>query len=382
MKRTLTSLLAVIIKEVRQTVRDRRVMFLVVVAPLLQLIIFGFAVNLDVDQVPTIVVDHDGSSTTRTHTRRMLADGTLIAVGRTEQEFEAIQALEAGTASVVLIFPADHERKLVRSGQAEIQVIVDGTDSNRSGVALGAVNGYFATANKAILDERHREFSLLRPEIGRIPSVELDPRVYYNPRLKTSVYMVPGVAAILLMLITTIVTAMGIAREREMGTLEQVLVTPLQSWVVILGKLLPFLAIGIIDFGFAMAAGVWIFDMPVRGELILLLTTTLLYLLTTLGMGLFVSAISKNQQQAFMGGFVFMLPATLLSGTLTPIHSMPEWMQVITYVNPMRYYVASLRAILLKGATFGDLWVNILALGMFGLIILTIASAKFRKTME
>lgn len=377
-----TSLRAVVIKEVRQTVRDRRVMFLVVVAPLLQLIMFGFAVNLDVDRVPTVVVDHDDSPLTRTHRRRLLADGTLAQVAVTSDEDEASRALEAGDASVVLIFPPNLEREVGRGRSAEVQLVVDGSDSNRSGVATGAVSSYFATAGLELLDDRRRDFGVVRPELGRVPGVELVPRVYYNPQLETAVYMVPGVAAILLLLITTIVTAMGIAREREMGTLEQVLVTPLRSWVVIVGKLLPFLVIGIIDFGLAMAAGVWIFDMPVRGTLPLLLLATLLYLLTTLGAGLFVSAISKNQQQAFMGGFVFMLPATLLSGTLTPVHSMPGWMQTITYANPMRYYVESLRAVLLEGATFSDLWVNLLALAGFGAVILTFASFRFRRTME
>ncbi len=381
MKTVWTSLLAVVVKEVRQTVRDRRMMFLVLGAPILQLVLFGYAVNLEVDEVPTVVVDLDDTRTTRTHTRRVLADGTLTEAGRTRDVAEAERRLENGEASVVLLFPAGFERDLVRPGEADLQVIVDGSDPNRSGVAQSAVSGYFARAAREHGDAQARWLAYRHPELLRRPSVELVPRFFYNPGLDTAVYMVPGVAAILLMLITTIVTAMGIAREREMGTLEQVLVTPLRAWVVIVGKLLPFLAIGLLDFGLAMAAGAWLFEVPIRGSLLLLLAGTILYLLTTLGVGLFISAVSRSQQQAFMGGFVFMLPATLLSGTLTPIHSMPSWMQAVTYANPMRYYVEVLRAILLKGAGLGALWVHFVVLAAVGLAILAFASNRFRKSM-
>lgn len=378
----LTQLLAVIIKEIRQTVRDRRMMFLIVGAPLIQLVLFGYAVNLDVDEVPTVVVDLDDSRTTRTHVRRILADGTLRELERTKDPAEAQRALEAGRASVALVFPADFARDEVRGEGAYVQAIVDGTDPNRSGVASGAVGSYFATVAEEAREERIRERAFQRPHLERVPSIELEPRMYYNPRLETAVFMVPGVASILLMLITTIVTAMGIAREREMGTLEQVLVTPLPSWVVIVGKLLPFMAVGVIDFGLAMAAGAWLFDMPFRGSLFLILVSTLLYLTTTLGVGLLISAVSTSQQQAFMGGFVFVLPSVLLSGTLTPIHSMPVWMQYVTFANPARYYVEALRWTLLKGAGFGDLWLHLVAMAVFGVVITAFASKRFHKTLE
>ena len=377
----LTQLIAVIGKEVRQTARDRRMMFLILGAPLLQLVLFGYAVNLDVDAVPTVVVDHDGSSTSRRHVQRILADGTLREVGSTRDERRAAQAIERGEAAVMLVFPVGFARDLARGRATEVQALVDGTDPNRTGVAVGAVSGYFASAAAGEGARLPRAQGVARGEPRRVPGVDVVHRVFYNPRLQTAIFMVPGVASILLMLITTIVTAMGIAREREAGTLEQVLVTPLPSGVIIAGKLLPFLVVGVIDFALAMAAGVWLFDMPIRGSLPLILASTLLYLLTTLGTGLFISAISRSQQQAFMAGFAFILPSMLLSGTLTPVHSMPGWMQRATLLNPSRFYVEALRRALLEGATVGDLWGHLLAMALFGVAILFFATRRFRKTL-
>jgi ABC-2 type transport system permease protein len=184
-----------------------------------------------------------------------------------------------------------------------------------------------------------------------------------------------------LLVVTTIVTAMGLAREREVGTLEQVLVTPLRPTAILLGKLLPFLAIGLLDFGLAIGAGAWLFDVPLRGSFVLLTGATMLYVLCTLGMGLLISTLSASQQQAFMGGLLFMLPAVLLSGTLTPVDSMPGWLQPITYANPLRYYMELVRAAMLKGATARELWTQLAALGAFGIAIVSIAALRFRRQL-
>lgn len=357
----LIQLRAVIIKEVRQILMDRRMMAMLVIAPFIQLIVFAKAVNFEVDRVPTVVVDHDQTATSREHARRLLADGTLLSAGAVTSDQEAMALLDEGDAAAAVIIPEGLDADLLRHRPSQLQVVMDGTDPNRAGVVAATVLRYFR-------------------EIGDTPEVTVVPRIYYNPTLETAVYMVPGVAAMLLVIVTTLVTAMGLAREREMGTLEQVLVTPIRSSVLLGGKILPYVAIGLFDVSLALAVGAWIFGLPIRGSLLFLGLATLLYLLSTLGAGLLISTISQTQQQAFMGGFLFMIPAILLSGNMTPIASMPSWLQPITYLNPLRYYIAILRAILLKGATLSEMWAPTLALGVYGLCIFGLAVSRFRKT--
>ena len=207
------------------------------------------------------------------------------------------------------------------------------------------------------------------------------PRLAYNPGLETAPYMVPGIAAMLLLIVTTITTAMGLAREREMGTLEQVLVTPIRPLFLLVGKMAPFVVIGLVDVTLLLAVGTWMFEVPLRGDLLVLLVGTLLYLMTTLGVGLLVSTLSTTQQQSFLGGFLFILPAILLSGVMTPIRSMPGWLQAVTYLNPVRYYAEVMRTTLLKGAGFGDLWFQLAALLVLGGAILATATLRFQKRL-
>jgi ABC-2 type transport system permease protein len=190
--------------------------------------------------------------------------------------------------------------------------------------------------------------------------------------------MVPGIAAMLLLIVTTIVTAMGLSREREMGTLEQVLVTPISPIWLLVGKMAPFVVVGLVDVALLVAAGSWLFGMPLRGNLLVLLCGTLLYLMTTLGVGLLISTLSSNQQQSFLGGFLFVLPAILLSGVMTPIRAMPGWLQAVTYVNPVRYYAEVMRTTLLRGGGFADLWPQLVALLLLGGGILATATLRFR----
>ena len=261
----LVQLLAVARKEVRQTVRDKRMMFMLLGAPLLQLIVFGFAVDFDVDRVPTVVVDHDRTEASRTHLRRLFADGTLVRVADVPDERSAEAMLDNRGAAVVLVVPARFAADLARGRSAPVQVVIDGTDANRGSVAANAVARYF---QQVALE--------LAAAHGRVPvRPRTMPRVLYNPSLRTPPYIVPGIAAMILLIITTVVMAMGLAREREMGTLEQVLVTPLSPRVLMLGKLLPFVLIGLVDFGVALVAGSYVFGMPLRGGVLVPVVATL-----------------------------------------------------------------------------------------------------------
>lgn len=377
----LSMLLAVMKKELRQTARDKRMIFMLIAVPVIQLSVFASAVNLDVDDVPTVVVDLDKSHRSRTDLRRILADGTLHQVGVAEDVGEAERWLETGHAAVVLLIPEGFEGDVVRGRRATVQAILDGSDPNRAGIAGAAVAQFFAGEARALVRWRLARAAALDAVAPRLPDITARARILFNPELETAVYMVPGIMTMLLLLITTIVTAMGLSRERERGTLEQIMVTPVRPSALILGKILPFAMFGLVEFGLALVVGAYVFDMPLRGNFALLIGGTVLYLLTTLGMGMLISTLSGSQQQAFMGGFFFMLPAALLSGIMTPIRSMPSWLQPFTLVNPLRHYAEVLRGILLRGAGAYELQRQLLVLGCIGVVVFSIAVLRFRKSV-
>ena len=366
-------LAAVFRKEIRQTIRDRRMMFLLVAAPLIQTLVFGFAVDFTVDRVPAIVVDRDRTDLSRLHARRLLADGTLRRIPAEAGPAEAEAALDEGRAAALVILPPRFGADLAAGRSPEVQVVIDGSDPNRSTVAGAAASRYFGE----VAEERGRA---RLAAAGRIPPAQLDlaPRILYNPTLESPPYMIPGIAAMLLLVVTTIVTAMGLAREREMGTLEQVMVTPIRPAVLLFGKIAPYVVIGFVDVLLLVAAGAWVFGVPLRGPLSVLLVGTLLYLLTTLGVGLLISTVSRTQQQSFLAGFLFLLPAVLLSGVMSPIRAMPSWLQAITWVNPVRHYAEVMRSCLLRGAGFADLAVPLAALALIGGGVFALAVARFR----
>jgi ABC-2 type transport system permease protein len=369
-------LAAVFRKEVQQTVRDRRIMFMLVVAPLLQTVVFGFAVDFDVDRVPTVVVNRDGADASRADARRILADGTLRAAGDAPSAGAADADIDAGRAAAAVIFP-DRATADRLSGRGEqVQVLLDGTDPNRTTVSGAAVQRYFGDVGQRLARERLTAAGRAAPA-----ELALAPRIAFNPRLQTALFMVPGIAAMLLVIVTTFTSAMGLAREREMGTLEQVLVTPVRPLVLLVGKMAPFVVIGLVDITLLVGVGTWLFEIPIRGTLGLLYLGTALYLMTTLGAGLLISTMSSNQQQAFLGGFLFTIPAVLLSGLMTPILAMPGWLRPVTLVNPIRWYAEIMRGVLLRGSTLGELWIPFLALLLIGVGVLFTATQRFHRRL-
>ena len=367
-------LAAVFRKEVRQTVRDRRMMFMLIAAPLIQTVVFGFAVDFEVDDVPTMVVDRDRTDVSREHARRLLADGTLSRAGAAAGPAEAEAALDGGQAAAAVIFPERLAADLAAGRPAEVQVVLDGTDPNRSTVASSTVSRYFGEVGERMAQDLLLSRGLVPPA-----RLEVVPRLFYNPALESSPYMIPGIAAFLLLIVTTIVTAMGLSREREMGTLEQVLVTPIRPIWLLLGKIAPYVVIGFFDVVLLVGVGTWVFGVPIRGPLPVLAVGTLLYLLTTLGVGLLISTVSRSQQQSFLGGFLFLLPAVLLSGVMSPIRAMPPWLQAVTWLNPVRHYAAVMRSCLLRGAGLADLAVPLAALAVLGGAIFAVAALRFSK---
>jgi len=373
MRIPLIQLRAIVVKELRQTMRDPRMRNQLLMQPIIQLLIFGYAADFSVDHVPTVIVDEDQTSVSREHIQRLLADGTLEDAG-TADEVTANEKIDAGEAAVALLIPHGFAEAIDGGKSASVQVILDGSNPTRSGTAGGAAARYFATAGAELMASQ--------PGPKRSSgSVRFQPRVLYNPQMKTQLYIVPGTAAMQLLMATAMMSSMGLAREKELGTLEQVLVTPIPTWVLMLGKTLPFVGIGLFNVLTSLTVGAWLFGVPLHGDPTFLLAATLAYLMSTLGAGLFISTMAKSQQQAFMGGFLFLMPAMLLSGNMTPLAAMPDWLRPLTYLNPLRYYIQVLRGSLLRGAGWPELWPLFAALLLFGTVILTWSSLRFRKTL-
>ena len=368
---------AVVRKEIRQTVRDRRIMFMLIIAPLLQTVVFGFAVDFQFDHVPTLVVDHDASVESRQHIRRLLADGTLRDAGHTTELGEVQRKLQTGDAAAALILPAALARDLAAQRPAEVQVILDGGDPNRAVVVAAAASRYFGETAETMVKERLAAHGMASP-----PLIRATPRIWFNPSLKTPPFMIPGVMTILLVITTTLVTAMGLAREREMGTLEQVLVTPIRPLFLLIGKMTPFLVIGCFDVLLVLTAGVWIFGVPLHGSLLLVAIGTVLYVLSTLGIGLLISTVANTQQEAMLTTMFTILPSIFLSGFFFPLAAMPVVLQWISYAIPLRYFLIIVRGIILKGVGVGALWPEIIALTLFATVVMGAAALRFRKSLD
>jgi ABC-2 type transport system permease protein len=377
----LTALFAVVRKEFRQAFRDKRVAFMLMAAPVIQMTILGYAVDLEVDRIPTVICDQDLTPPSRDLGAAFVAEGTFRRVGMVRDPAHASRMLEDGRAAVALMIPAGFARDYARQKPIDVQVLIDGSDPNRAQVAMNAAAMFLQERAVGVSLQRLRQATAALGVVRTLPQPRLAPRVLYNPRLKSAIFMVPGVAVTVLLVITTIVTAMGIARERELGTMEQIMVTPLRPVLLLVGKCLPFAIIGLVDVGTLLAVGSYLFGVPIRGSLLVIAASSILFLFSTLGTGVFISTVSRSQQQAILGGFFFLMPAILLGGFMTPIENMPTWIQPLTYLNPVRYFLEILRGCLLKGSGFADLWRQFLALALFGVSIMTLSVLRFRNRL-
>lgn len=361
-------------KEFLELRRDPRLFGLVILAPILQLTVLGYAATTDVRDVPVVVVDQDRSSESRDLVTRFEASQNFVVVDSVASLDEVDAYLDGGRAWMALAIPADYGER-IRAGQSTaIQVVADGTDANSTNVALGYAG--------ALVASYARDLAAATGRGPAVPLVGAEIRVWFNPGLESRVFMLPGILALVLLVVTTNLSSMAIVREKELGTLEQLNVTPLARWELIVGKLLPYAALGMVDVLLVIAVTVGWFEVPLRGSLTLLLVMCLVYLLTTLGLGLFVSTISSTQQQAMMtSSFFFLLPMIFLSGFIFPIENMPDVIQQVTYLVPLRYFLVILRGIFLKGIGLDVLWPQALALLGWGLIILTLATLRSTKRL-
>lgn len=367
-----------LIKEFIQVFRDPRMRAVIFVAPILQVLVFGYAVSTDVRHVATAVHDLDNSVTSRELISRFVKSGYFDVVDYIRDDDHARALIDRSEVRAVLRMNKGFEEKIRAGRTAQLQVIVDGTDSNTAGIVLNyssKIAGQFS--EQILLTQLARLGSAARPP-GR---VEMENRAWFNENLESRNFYVPGVIASIVMVITLMLTGAAVVREKEIGTLEQIMVTPITPAEFILGKTVPFALIGFADLILISVIGVFWFEIPIRGSLLLLFFATSLYLMTALGIGLLISTVSRTQQQAMMSSFFFFFPAVLLSGFMFPIANMPQVIQWITYLNPLRYFIVILRGIFLKGVGLNILWPQMAALAVMGLMTLWLASRRFRKTL-
>jgi drug efflux transport system permease protein len=370
-------------KEFLELRQDPRLFGLVVVAPIMQLTMLGYAATTDVHDVPVVVADGDRTSASRELAGRFDASRNFSVIDTVTTTAEIEPYLEEGRAWLALAIPAGYGAEVRAHRPVTVQVIADGTDSNSTTVALGyatsLIGGYAQELAEAGPASGAGAPGPADRQAGRA-SIDARMRVWFNPQLESRHFMIPGVLALVLLVVTANLAAMAIVREKELGTLEQLNVTPLRRWELIAGKLLPYGTIAMIDVVLVVAVAVFWFEVPLRGSFVLLLAMSLLYVFCTLSLGLLISTISETQQQAMMTAtFFFLTPMIYLSGFIFPIENMPAIIQPFTYLIPLRYFLVIVRGIFLKGIGLELLWPQAAALAAWGIVVLSLAVSRSRK---
>lgn len=367
-----------IVKEFLQIRQDKRMLPLILLAPVVQVILLGYAATVDVKNIALVVYDADRSFESRQYLARFTNSGYFTIVEYAANAADLDRALDHGHARLAVFIPRDFSKSIGTGRPVSVQLLADGTDANTANISLSYAAQITAGYAQTIFAQQ-----LVRLGSGSVvPRVKAETRVWFNPDLRSANYMIPGVVALILMIITTTFSSASIVREKEVGTIEQILVTPIKPYQFILGKLLPFIIIGFVDVALVLGVAVNWFDIPLKGSIPLLFALCGLFLLTTLGLGLFVSTVSRTQQQAMMTAqfFVF-FPFLFLSGFTFPIENMPPVIQGLTYLIPLRYFMVIIRGLFLKGLGMAELWDEALALLIFGLIILSLSVSRFQKKL-
>lgn len=354
-------------KEMKQMLRDPKMKRIIFLAPVIQLLVFGYAVNTDVRNAPTILVDQDNTPTSRALADALTASGNFAITQRSSRSGDIDRALDDGSALAGVLVSPGFERDLRAGRNPAVQVLVDGSRSNSANL----VRGY---ALRII-----QRFGTAQSGQAPVMIADFRPQVWYNPDLQSKVYNVPAVAGVIILLMCLLLTALAVVRERELGTLEQLMVSPMQSSELILGKTIPVAMVGLIDLVLVTTVALLWFRIPFRGSFLLLFAASLLYILAALGIGLLISSISRTQQEAFMTMFLLFFPAMLLSGFMFPISSMPAAIQLITLINPIRYFLEILRGLFLKGAGLDVLFPKLAVLAVMATVLLVLAAKALRK---
>lgn len=367
----------IIKKEFLQFKKDRKMFIISIISPILQLIMLGYAANIDIKDIPIVICDRDHSVMSRRYSDSLTNAGYFIKIDSIGQMDEIDDYIGQGKASIGIVIPENFEKNIIKGKTAQILSIIDGADSNIATIGMNYLSIITAQYNQKLTIQKMEFIKGLNINPKKInPEI----RVWYNPELKSRNFMVPGVLGMLLMVITLMLTSLAIVKEKEIGTLEQLIVTPIKPYELIFGKLIPFTIIGIIDIILVFIVTILWFGIPIKGNIFLLFGLSIIFLISTLGLGLFVSTVASNQQQAMITSMFFlMMPMMFLSGFVFPIENMPKVIQWITYAMPLRYYFNIVRGIFLKGNDFCDLWVDALMLLILGIIIFVISVLRFKK---
>lgn len=387
-------------KEFKQIFRTREMLAIIFVMPVIQMAVLGFAITNEVKHIKLIISDHDNSRISREIADQFSNTDRFNIVGR-ETDGQVIESqIHGWNAQMALIIPLDFQRDLQRNQQPDLQIIVDGLDGNTAGVAIGYAQGILTEYAAKYLQNPRQQAALMASlsassgdgeslqnqlsaaQRNRPHTVSMQQRMWYNLNLDSAQYMVPGIVALLLTIISMMLSSISLVREREIGTLEQLMVTPLKRYQLLLGKLLPFLILAFIEFFVVLQAAQIIFSIHMQGSYVLLGWMTLLYLFTTLGLGVFVSTVTGSQQQAFFVSWFFLVFMIMMSGLFIPIENMPQILQKLTYLNPLRYFIAIVRDVFQKGATAPFLIREALPMALLGLLIFTFSVLNFRKRVQ
>lgn len=372
------AVLPIIRKEFRQIRRDKRILGVLLFIPALMLLMFGYALNFDVKHTSLAVYDEDRSEISRSFVRQFFTSEYFDLKLYLTKRSEIDRLLDGGDVRVVLVIPSSFSRDLAHGRETDVQVLVDGSNSFSASTILGYVNAIVQQYSLKIVTSGflHTQGNIAIP-------IDLRPRVWYNPELRSAKYLVPGLIAFILAVVAVVSTSLSIVRERELGTMEQLIVSPVRPVEIILGKTIPYTAISLMAAVFVLTVGYALFDVEVRGSFLLLFLATLTFLLGSLGFGLLISTVAETQQVAFMiAAVTTMLPTFILSGFVFPIRNMPEIIQAITYFFPARYFLVVLRGIILKGAGLSTFWDQFLLLLIYALVMISVSSVRLKKLLD
>jgi ABC-2 type transport system permease protein len=368
----------IIKKEFIQAVRDPRLRLFIVLPPLVQLLTYGYAINFDYRQIPLAVWDEAGTAQSREFTRRFSQNDYFRLVSVIASQREMQDLIDRNRITVALHIPWDFSKKLEAGQRTPVQLILDGTDSNAALITSRYANTIIFDYAVEVLNQRLNRLGLGQAGSGPL---FIEERTWFNPNRISSTSFIPGVVAMVVMLVSLQLTALAVVREKEIGTLEQLLVSPIRPLELMLGKTIPFVIISLVDVALVTIVAMYWFEVPFRGNPLVLLLGTILFLFCTVGGGLFISTFSATQQQAMMVSVFFFMPAILLSGLVFPIHNMPLAAQIVTYFNPLRYFIILLQDLFLKGVGLDVLWPQMAAMAGLGVSMLTLSVLRFHKRL-
>lgn len=367
-------------KEFIHILRDVRTMAVVVILPVLMLILYGYAINMDVRHLRTAVLDRDMSPTSRDFIRSLQHNEYFDVVQYLRSPGQVDELLNRGAVKLVLVIPRGFGRDLASGRSPQVQALIDGSDSTSATIAQGYVSGFV----QAFSLEYIRQFAKRRglPADRMVMPIDFRPRIWYNPEMNSTYFIVPGLIAVILQMLAALLTSLTIVRERERGTIEQLVVSPIMPYELMIGKIIPYVLIAFADVLLVLIVGRWLFHVPLRGSVALLMVHSGVFLLSSLGIGLLISVTARTQLVAFIAAMLgTMLPSVLLSGFMFPISAMPKALQLLTYLIPARYFIIILRGVFLKGVGPEVLWKHALPLVIFGVVAVAISAVKFQKRL-